>query len=58
MKTRLKTRFMGFSARKTEFLGVFCKNQGLKHNNWKDPRADVQKDLGRTAGSILKKFRV
>ena len=25
--------------------------------NWKDPRADVQKDLGWTAGSILEKLR-
>ena len=27
------------------------------HKNWKDPRADVQKDLGWTAGSILEKLR-
>ena len=25
--------------------------------NWKDPRADVQKELGWTAGSILEKLR-
>ena len=25
--------------------------------NWKDPRADVQKDLGWTVGSILEKLR-
>ena len=27
------------------------------HKHWKDPRADVQKDLGWTAGSILEKLR-
>ena len=57
MKTRPKTRSRGFSARKTKFLGVFCKNQGPIHKNWKDPRADVQKDLGWTVGSILEKLR-
>jgi hypothetical protein len=44
--------------KKTKFPGVFCKNEGLKLKNRKVPRADVQKDLGWTAGSILKKFRV
>ena len=58
MKTTLKTSSRGLTVRKTEFLGVFCKNQGPIHKNWKDPRADVQKDLGWMVGSILKKPRV
>ena len=29
-KTRLKTRSRGLTVRKTEFLGVFCKNRGPK----------------------------
>ena len=31
-KTRPKTSSRGLTVRKTGFLGVFCKNQGLKHN--------------------------
>ena len=57
MKTRPKTRSRGFSARKTKFPGVFCKNQGLKHKNWKDPRAKVLKQLGWTASSKSEKLR-
>ena len=53
MRTRLKTRSRDLSARKTELQGGMGKNQGLIHKNWKDPRADMQKDLGWTAGSIL-----
>ena len=32
VKSRAKTRSRGLTVRKTEFLGVFCKNQGLKCN--------------------------
>ena len=32
VKTRPKTRFRGLTARKTKFLGFFCKTEGLNIN--------------------------
>ena len=43
-------------ARKLEFQGVSGQNRGLKRKIWKGPRAGVQKDLIRTAGSISRKL--
>ena len=57
MKTRAKTRFRGFSARKTELQGVLGKNQGFMCKNQKVLGADMQKDLNWTAGSISKKLK-
>ena len=57
MKSRAKTRYRGLTARKTELQGVLGKNQGFMCKNQKVLRADVQKDLNWTAGSILKKLR-
>ena len=54
MKTRLKTRFRGLSARKTELQRGLGKNQGLICKNRKNPRA---KALKQPAGLRVLIFR-
>ena len=57
MKTRPKTRCRGFSARKTKFLRVFCKNRGSKRNYWVDLGSNSQNLPVWTAGTKTKKVR-
>ena len=57
MKTRAKTRFRGFSTRKTELQVVLGKNQGFMCKNQKVLGADMQKNLNWMAGSISRKLR-